>query len=59
MDIKTALLMLIIALLAIVIYQNEDNEDQILGWVQENRTIIQSMEAHLVKTDPTYVKVDR
>ena len=59
MDIKTVLLLLTIALLGIIIYQNEDNEHQILGWVQGNLQVIESMEEHLVKTDPTYVKVIR
>tara|TARA_R110000782_G_scaffold62748_1_gene128834 strand:+ start:72 stop:248 length:177 start_codon:yes stop_codon:yes gene_type:complete len=57
MDIKTILLAITIALLLVVIYQNEDNEDQILGWVQEYGGIVNSIEKHLIKTDPSYIQI--
>jgi hypothetical protein len=47
----------IIALLLIIVFQNESNEDQILGWVQEYGAIVNSMETHLIKTDPTYIQI--
>jgi hypothetical protein len=47
----------IIALLLIIVFQNESNEDQILGWVQEYGAIVNSMETHLIKTDPSYIQI--
>ena len=49
-DISSVLHCVIIALLVIVIYQNEVNETQILGWVQEYGERIESIERHLMKT---------
>jgi len=57
-DWKIILPIVIILQLFIVIWQNEDNETQVLGWVQENGVKIKSIETHLMKTDPTYVQTE-
>ena len=44
-------------MLVVVVIQNEFNETQILGWVQEYGERIESVETHLIKTDPTYVQI--
>jgi hypothetical protein len=49
--------LIVIALLFIIVYQNEENENQILGWVQKYGDIVNSMETHLIKTDPNYIQI--
>ena len=56
-DVSMVLHFVIIVLLFIVVYQNETNETQILGWVQQYGARVESMENHLIKTDPTYVPI--
>jgi hypothetical protein len=49
--------LIVIALLLIIVFQNESNENQILGWVQEYGEIVNSIEKHLIKTDPSYIQI--
>ena len=58
MNINTILQVAILVLLLLVVYQNETNETQILGWVQEYGEKVESIEIHLMKTDPTYIQID-
>ena len=54
--ISLVLQVIIIIMLFVIVYQNEINETQILGWVQEYGEKIESIETHLMKTDPSYVQ---
>jgi len=57
-DISIILQIVIIVLLIAVLWQNEDNETQMLGWIQEYGDKVNSIETHLIKTDPDYVQVE-